>query len=747
MLKGLRVLDRTTEIAGPYCTKILADAGAEVLRAEPARGDPLRHYRSGGLFEYLNAAKRDVGADEDAASSVDVVVTDSAHDARELKERHHHLVVVCISPFGMDGPWTGRAATEFTLQATCGSTGGRGDPTSPPLAAGGRLGEWITGTYAALATLAAVGVDATTERHPGRLVDVAMLDCMAVTLVTYPSVFASFAGWKPMEGTGRVVEVPSIEATSDGYVVFTTNSAQQFEDFLVLIDRPDWLADKELALATKRFARRHEFSEAVRSYTKPRSTADVLEAAGALRIPAAPVLNGSTIAEFEQFKARGVFNESATGRFRQPRPPFRIGEGARQDDPAPTAPSSGQGRDAWPDRSDGDSPAGNPSLPLRAIRVLDVTAWWAGPSATHALACLGADVIKIESQEHPDPMRTASTRRPSDPQWMEWSPIFHAVNASKRAITLDLGDPTGKQLFERLARQADVVVENFTPRVMEQFGLDWARLHRINPRLVMVRMPAFGLDGPWRERTGFAQTMESISGLAWVTGLADGPPVLVRGACDPVAGMHGAIATLLALRARGADGLGRLVEVPMVEAALNVTAEQVIEWDLSGVVLGRDGSPGLGAPEGVYRCQGDDRWVAISVVTDEQWCSLRTTVGLPHEGRWAKHDGRLHHAEEIDALIEAWSSTLGAADVLSALLGVGVPASEVVRSRDIVHNPQLRHRRLFEAEGHPVTGRHELPTMPFRFSDVDRWMSAPAPTLGQDNGSILGAPASSHDVL
>ncbi|HWF14643.1 MAG TPA: CoA transferase [Acidimicrobiales bacterium] len=740
MLNGIRVLDRTTDIAGPYCTKILADAGAEVLRSEPAEGDPLRHYRSGGLFEFLNASKRVLSpeGDAEAVSSTDVVVTYSPEEASALREAHRHLVVVCISPFGMEGPWTGRPATEFTLQATCGSTGGRGDPTAPPLAAGGRLGEWITGTYAALATIAALGVRETSGTRTGRLVDVAMLDCMAVTLVTYPSVFASFAGWKSMQGTGRVIEVPSIEPTEDGYAVFTTNSAQQFQDFLVLIDRPDWLADEELTLATKRFIRRHEFLEAVRNYTQTRSTADVLEQAAAFRIPAAPLLNGSTIAEFDHFKARGVFTKSATGRFRQPRPPFRIGDTSKQGDRKQARPTVPGSRIGWPARSVREGWNEDRSLPLAGIRVLDCTAWWAGPSATHALACLGADVIKIESPERPDPMRTASTRRPSDGQWMEWSPIFHAVNSSKRAITLDLGDPTGKSHFEQLASQADVVVENFTPRVMDQFGLDWDRLHGVNPRLVMVRMPAFGLDGPWRDRTGFAQTMESISGMAWITGFADGPPVLVRGACDPVAGMHGAVATLLALRARDSDGQGRLVEVPMVEAALNITAEQVIEWDLSGVILGREGRLGLGALEGVYRCDGDDRWVAVSVRSDEDWSALRATVGLPDEKRWAGGAGRQEHAKEIDGAIEAWTSRMRPAEVVTALLAAGLPVAEVVRSRDIVHNPQLRHRRLFEVEDHPVTGRHELPTLPFRFSDVDQWMSAPAPTLGQDNGSTFG---------
>jgi crotonobetainyl-CoA:carnitine CoA-transferase CaiB-like acyl-CoA transferase len=742
MLNGIRVLDRTTEIAGPYCTKILADAGAEVLRYEPPGGDPLLRYRSGGLFEYLNASKQAVWSESEAGplERVDVVVTASADDARELRRRHDHLVVLCISPFGMDGPWAGYPATEFTLQAACGSTGGRGDPTAPPIAAGGRLGEWITGTYAALAAVAALGVDGASSAGRGRLVDVAMLDCMAVTLITYPSVFASFAGWPSLAGTGRTFEVPSIEPTTDGYVVLTTNSAQQFQDFLVLIGRSDWLADEGLAYAPKRFARRDEFLESVRRYTESRATGDVLEAAGTFRIPAAPVLDGSTIAGFEQFEARGVFTRSASGRFRQPRSPFRIGGGSPKDGPTADPPGSGA-QPAWPSRAAGSA---TKALPLTGLRVLDCTAWWAGPSATHALACLGADVIKIESPKRPDPMRMASSRRPSVSEWMEWSPIFHAVNSSKRAITLDLSDPTDKAVFERLVGDADVVVENFTPRVMEQFGLDWERLHEVNPRLVMVRMPAFGLDGPWRDRTGFAQTMESISGMAWVTGLADGPPVLVRGACDPVAGMHGAIATLLALRARDADGQGRLVEAPMVEAALNITAEQVIEWDLSGEILSRQGPPGLCAPEGVYRCGGDDRWVAISVRSDEDWHSLCRATGLPDDERWADRSGRFEHAREIDRQIEAWSSARKPAEVVTNLLAVGVPVSEVIPARDVVHNPQLRHRMLFEVEEHPVTGAHELPTMPFRFDDVDKWMREPAPTVGQHNGDVLGVRAQGH---
>jgi crotonobetainyl-CoA:carnitine CoA-transferase CaiB-like acyl-CoA transferase len=743
LIDDLRVLDFTTDIAGPYCTKLLADAGADVVKVEPPEGDPLRRWRSGGLFEYLNASKRSVtAASEELVAAADVVVTADPDDARRWHADFPGLVCVSITAFGADGPWVGRPATEFTLQAACGSMGSRGLPELPPLAAGGGLGEWLTGTYAALATVAAVGI--APRPSGGRFVDVAMLDCMAVSLVTYPSVFASFSDWPQLRGTGRVIEVPSVEPTQDGFVVFTTNSAQQFEDFVAMIGRPDWVADDRMARVVRRFARRDEFLAAVHDWTCRRTSEAALEEASLYRIPAGPVLHGGTVAGFEQFVARGVYRRSPSGRFRQPRPPYRIG-GVQTREPTPVS-SAGEhnGRIEWSRRDRGAAATG---LPLAGVRILDCTAWWAGPSATHVLASLGADVVKVESIKRPDLMRMSSARPPTEDGWWEWGAIFHAVNSSKRGVTLDLSRPEGVDLFERLVGTADVVVENYTPRVMDQFGLGWDRLRSLNSRLVMVRMPAFGLDGPWRDRTGFAQTMECISGMAWVTGWPDGPPVLPRGACDPLAGMHAVIATLLALLARASDGEGRLVETTMVEAALSVTAEQIIEWDSTGTLLGREGMKGAGAPQGVYRCAGEDEWVAISVVTDDQWRNLCRVTGIVGNPAWAGHVGRRSDADRIDERIGWWCAARSNEEVTDTLVGAGVPGAVVVAARDIARNPQLRHRRLFEVEDHPVTGRHEMPTMPFRFSDVDAWMSRPSPTLGQHNAEILSEVASDDELL
>jgi crotonobetainyl-CoA:carnitine CoA-transferase CaiB-like acyl-CoA transferase len=739
-LDSLRVLDLSTGIAGPYCTKLFADAGADVVKVEPEAGDPMRGWRGGALFEFLNTSKRSVTADwSTLVPGADVLVADGEVDVERLHAAQPALVVVALSPFGLDGPWAGRAATEFTLQAWCGSTGSRGLPDRPPLPAGGRVGEWLTGSFAAVAALAAVRDARRCGR--GAAIDVAMLDAMAVTMVSYPSVHATMAGWPEERGPARVIEVPSVEPTMDGYVVVTTNSAQQYHDFMLQIGRADVLETApELAQHRPRWLRRDEFEAMVHEYTTARTTEQVLEDAELLRVPCAPVHNGATLPEVDHFVQRGVYVAAPSGRFVQPRIPYRIG--GHRTRPFTAAPSVGEHTDTveWEHRPRSDG-AGTAGRPLAGLRVVDCTAWWAGPAATHVLACLGADVVKVESVTRPDLMRYTAQRPPDAEAWWEWGGLFHAVNAGKRGITLDLRSEEGIELFHRLLDTADVLLDNYTPRVMEQFGLTWDVVHARHPKLVMTRMPAFGLDGPWRDRTGFAQQMEGISGMAWLTGYPDGLPVLVRGACDPLAALHGGFATLAALEIRDRTGQGVFVEATMIETALNAAAEQVIEYCVSGEVLHRAGGRGpVAAPQGVYQCVGDDRWVAIAIASDDQWAALRVALGDPEWARapsLASAGGRRAAHDAIDAELAAWCATRTVEDVLELLWPAGIPVGDVVRPREIVHNPQLRHRGLFEPEDHPVTGRVELPTMPFRFDTVDAWMARPSPTLGQHNDEIL----------
>jgi crotonobetainyl-CoA:carnitine CoA-transferase CaiB-like acyl-CoA transferase len=272
-------------------------------------------------------------------------------------------------------------------------------------------------------------------------------------------------------------------------------------------------------------------------------------------------------------------------------------------------------------------------------------------------------------------------------------------------------------------------------------------VRELNPRALFLRMPAFGLTGPWRDHTGFAQTMEQLSGLAWVTGHPDDQPRIPRGPCDPVAGMHAAFALIVALARRDASGSGAFVESTMVESALNVAAEQVVEWSAYGRRIDRAGnrSP-LAAPQGLYRCadagSATAPWLALSVASDAQWRALRSLLGEPVwamdaaletlPGRRAAHDA-------IDARLCDWTRARPRAELVAALRARGVPASEVAdASRLLQTNPQLRARGYFEAPEHPVVGAMPLPSFPFRFAGFERWLRTPAPTLGRDNERVLG---------
>jgi crotonobetainyl-CoA:carnitine CoA-transferase CaiB-like acyl-CoA transferase len=772
-LRDLRVIDCSTGIAGGYCTKLLADAGADVVKLEPPEGDPLRRWSAtgadlrgadGALFQFLAAGKRSVvGRPQDTASQAlfagaDLVVESfapgdaGAAAALELPARFPGLVLLSLTPFGRRGPWDARPATEFTIQAESGSIGSRGLPGREPFQAGGRMTEWIGGTFAAVGALAAVWRARRTGH--GEHVDFSLLEVMNVAASNYLDLFWSLLGrgGEP-RGAAQTVETPSIEPTADGWVGFCTNSRQQFADFLLLIERPELRDDSGLAQAAGRTARLVEWTEIVQSWTRRHTTAEIVERASVLRIPVAPVCNGDTVRRHEQLVAREVFREHPGG-FLGPRPPWKLdGEGPPPPRPAPRL-GEHTGR-VEPRAAARPAPSGPPQLPLAGLRVLDATAWWAGPSATHMLACLGADVIHLESIQRPDGMRMMAHAFSGRGRWWELSPFYLAANTGKRGLTLNLADPRGVELAKRVIARCDAVVENFTPRVMEGFGLDWPAIRAANPRCSFVRMPAFGLDGPWRDHTGFAQTMEQMTGLAWLTGHRDDQPRIQRGPCDPLAGMHAAFALLVALAERERTGRGAHVECTMVEGALNAAAEQLIELTAYGRLMRREGnrSPAA-APQGLYACHGHDaaanpRWLALSVETDAQWRALAGVLGEPP---WAKDRalatlaGRRGAHDAIDAELRPWAAARELDALVAELLAAGVPAGPVADPRTLPRNPQLVARGFHERLAHPVAGTHAFPTLPFRYASVERWLRSPAPTLGEHTREVLAELAAVSDA-
>jgi crotonobetainyl-CoA:carnitine CoA-transferase CaiB-like acyl-CoA transferase len=766
-LGDLLVVDLSSGIAGAYCTKLLADGGAEVVKVEPPEGDPLRRWSASGaaipeggegaLFTFLASHKARLVADPDDGAGVERVrselgradavvwsrgtrlVEDPAFSPDAIRDAGPHLTVTSITPFGLKGPWSDRAATEFTLQAWSGGIVGlgRGAPDRAPVFVGGQIGEWLTGTYAAIGTIASRA----RARHDGagELVDVSMLETLALCLTYYPVTYHDMVG-RPFR-SGRSTITPGVETTSDGIVGLGVGTGQQWHDFCVMVGHPEWMEDRSL------FANRSHLAPDIAGWTAGHTTSEILELARTWRIPHAPIGNGASIPTTDHFAARGSIVRDGQGGVAGPDRPYRFIPqlftsrlGAETRAPPPAAATD------------------TPGLPFQGLRVLDLTAFWAGPLCTHVLATLGAEVLHVESTARPDGTRLLAGLRFSEPNWWERSGIFAGLNTNKRGVTLDLGRDEGRELLRRLIATCDVVVENYTPRVLDQLGFDADAVRAIRPDIVMLRMPGFGLDGPWRDDPAFAFVIEDASGLTWMTGYADQNPISPYCVGDSNAGLHALTGLLVALEHRRHTGEGVVVEAAMVDAALNVAAEQIVEHSATGALLGRDGNRGpTAAPQNLYlagdvdEAGGRDTWVAIAIASDEQWLALRGALGEPGWAmapELATEAGRRRHHDAIDRHLGSWCAERPAAEIVDRLWGATVPVARVMQPHEQATLPQLQFRHFFEEVDHPVAGTARHSTLPMRFSrGPHRLHRCPAPLLGEHTDEVLSDLGVSDDEL
>ncbi|WP_254848398.1 CaiB/BaiF CoA-transferase family protein [Mycobacterium sp. SP-6446] len=774
-LSGYTVVDLSTGIAGAYCTKLLADGGATVIKVEPQQGDPLRRWSASGaaippgadgaLFSFLAGSKHSVVADPDVEDDVemvhrllaaaDAVVCSAGSKVAEhqdftpaaIHRVHSHATVASITAFGLDGPWRDRAATEFTLQAWSGGIVGlgRGLPERAPVYIGGQVGEYMAGAYASVAILASrFGRGDSAE--PGDLIDLSMLESQILCLTYYPVTYFEMLG-RPWRDARRLT-VPGVAQAKDGLVDLGCGTAQQWFDLCAMVGHPEWI-DEGSPLTITEQANIH--AEDIYAWVEANQVDEIRELATAFRIPNAPVANGANIASLEHFVERGSFVRNPRDGFQQPGPPYRMSP-ARLRPPGP-APRLGEHTARYRAANSAPRPAPTRSstpnrLPFSGIRVLDMTTFWAGPSCTHFLAMLGADVVHMESARRPDGTRLIAGVPITEDQWWEKSPIYAALNTNKKGLALDLQSPRGREVLLRLIATCDVIVENFTPRVLDQIGLDFAAVQAIRPDAVMLRMPGFGLDGPWRDNPAFAYAIESASGLSWLTGYPDRPPYEPYSIGDPNAGVHALNGLLLALEHRRRTGEGVLVEAAMVDAALSISAEQIIEYTAYGALLERAGNRGpAAAPQNLYRAADIDEfgrldsWVAIAVTNDEQWESLCGALGSPP---WATDPalsteaGRRAHQDSIDEHLAAWCEQRTRDDIVAKLWDAGVPVAKVMQPHRQTELQQLAFRGFFEEVDHPVNGRAELSTMPMRFAGGPaRSHTKAAPLLGQHNHELL----------
>lgn len=390
-------------------------------------------------------------------------------------------------------------------------------------------------------------------------------------------------------------------------------------------------------------------------------------------------------------------------------------------------------------------------LPLEGIRIIDLTMVLAGPFATRLLADLGADVIKIEGPTRWDVWRGAASVSLGSRLYPNGEPgerpynrnaYFNTQNRNKRAISLDLASKEGRNIFLRLVEHGDVVIENYSPRVMENLDLSYPVLHERNPKLVMVSMPAFGLTGPERDYVCYGTTIETASGHSSLLGYPDGPPMHSSMAFgDPIAGLNGALAVLLAVTHAKRTGVGQHVDLSQLEATIPLIGEYVLD----AAVNQRDGMRrGNGhssiAPHGCYRCAGEDEWVTIAAGTDLAFSELARAMNRPElttDDRFRTPLRRWKNATELNNIISEWTRARTSAQVFAELRETSVAVGPVRAADALLGCEQLNARGFFEEVEHPEAGKFPYPGMPWRLSHTPVSIRMPAPCFAEHNREVF----------
>ena len=775
--RALQVVEITGSQAGAFAAKLFADYGADVVKVEPPGGDPLRGRGEpwGGLgseFAFLNTSKRsfcldlhrDTGLGELAPllEAADVVIESAAPDPLDPVTSAlgtDQLIRVYVSPFGLSGPYSRFRSNVFTDDAICGHMWVSGEPDREPLQRRGLHTHIQAGAHAFIGCMAALLARERIGR--GQTVEVSHLEGMAalhqhtVTMWTHGGHIIQRAGnsqagpWHPS----------GVYPCKDGYVFLGHSWGVKLIPFVEMLGYGHLFEDPRFATDGVRGAHKKEFDAALIERLMELTVEEITEIGRAVFSPIGPVPEMLDVLADEQHAARDFWvslperPSSGTPVLRFPRGLFSIhGRGAHPTMP-PARPGGEGVRNVASDWTQSPASGGRESLttgPLDGIRVLDLTRVWAGPIAGRLLGDLGADVIHIESpwnrgyREHDPEMAALSHLYPNnEPGERPWNRTggFNKLARNKRGVTLNLQDARGRDALAQLVKRADVVLENYSPRVMPQLGFDFESLKRLNPRIVYTAMPGYGSSGPGQNRVALGPVIEAGAGLTAMMGYRDTGPYRSGVAwADPVSGMAGAAGTLVALWNREASGGDpQHVETAMSESMATFAGEELLAAQVRGTNAPRVGNRHAEyAPQGVYRCTGEDRWLAISVTNEAEWQALCEVAGL--DPALSTLDAATRHArhDAIDAAISAWTRAQSPRQAMERLQAQGVIAVQVSDGRDLVEDPQLEARAFWAELDHPDVGLRRYPGNPIRLSETPVTYRFAAPCLGQHNEEILG---------
>lgn len=787
----LQVVEIAGSQAGALTAKLFADYGARVVKVEPPGGDPLRANGEpwagmGSEFAFFNTSKRslvlDLGSDAGRArlapliERADVVVESAAPDPlrpRTASLGDEQLVRVYVSPFGLgdpsgpDGPYAGYRSNSFTDDAIGGHLWVGGDMDREPLQRRGLHTHMQAGLHGFIGAMAALLARERIGR--GQTVDVSHQDGMAsmhqhtTTMWTHGGHIIERAGnaqagpWHPA----------GVYPCRDGYVFLGHATGAKLVPFVEVLGYGHLFDDPRFATDPARAQHKREFDAALTERLLELTAEEISELGRAVFSPIGPVPTMLEVFEDEQYQARDFWvclspEPGDAPPLRFPRGPFLIDDRGAQPTLPPPGDCGADAEDVAADWTARHAPGGGESLttgPLDGLRVLDLTRVWAGPIAGRILGDLGADVIHVEAPwnrgyREADPMMaTLGHLFPdNEPGERPWNRVggFNKLARNKRGLTLNLQDARGRDLFAALVGRSDVVLENYSPRVMPQLGFDFPALRQLNPRIVHTAMSGYGASGPGWNRVALGPVIEAAVGLTAMMGYADTGPYRSGVAwADPIAGLAAVSGTLVALwRREASGGEPQQVETAMSESMAVAAGEELLAAQVRGANAPRIGNRHpVHAPQGVYRCAGHDRWLAISVMTDAEWRALCDVAGIGGDlpaldaaGRRARHD-------EIDAAIGVWTRAQSPGPAMARLQGEGVIAAQVSDGRDLVEDPHLAARGFWAELDHADVGPMRYPGNAIRLSETPVTYRVAAPLLGEHNAEILRSLGVSDDEM
>ncbi|MXX49395.1 MAG: CoA transferase [Chloroflexi bacterium] len=750
-LANVRVIDLTDDRA-IYAGKLIADLGAQVIRVEPAGGDPLRqrapfHDNGASLWHAFFASSRDFQIEEPGsvaqlAQSADIILDcERLSDPEGLLEANPGLVIVDVTSFGRSGPWRDYQAPGLVAEALGGVAATSGDADTPPLKLYGDQYAFVGGVYAAVGALAAL--NHARETGQGQIVRLSTHEALG-SILEHVLMWAWHHEMLPF-ADGPVLPRQGSLHWSNAYVVM-----QAIGGSIMITPTPDfskqvaWLIEEGIGmkLLDERFSDPANLAEMIdltmttlREWVSTKEVEPFFHEAQARHHPYGWVMTTPEVAANPQLDARDwwtpypVGDDTVSG----PGAPYHFSDTpwrVKSLDDLPASPSEGEAPQAEGVPHSGRRTTG----PLEGIRILDFTHVLAGPFATRVLGDMGADVVKIMSST-----RAGLAGGVDHP--------YHALwNRNKRVFQLDLSRQEARDIARALALQADVVIDNFSVGVLDRWGIGYDAVSPDNPGVVYIGMSGMGTSGPWSKYVTYAPTVHALAGLTYLTGVPGRNDIGIGFSYnDHMAGLHGAVAVLAALEGRRLTGEGQRIDMSQFEVGVNFGGPALLNWFANGVAaepVGNDPPWESWTPHAIYPCAGEDRWCAIAVTNDEQWrslCRLMQADDWLNDNALSPVAGRAATRSEIDGRISQWTAAQDRYELMQRCQQAGVPAGVVQTGDDLVtRDPQLAQANMHFAydDPHPDLGPLKADRLALRFEKTPATVYNRSEVYGESNVSV-----------